>query len=116
MSPTIVLKDSKPILAIGSPGGTRIISCVAQSLLNYLLYGLSLRDSIYLMRYHHQWLPNELWLEDGPFWQKSLSELKAKGHNLVRKKSICLIQAVAAENDQLIGVSDPRGRGLAAGL
>jgi gamma-glutamyltranspeptidase/glutathione hydrolase len=116
MSPTIVVKAGRPVLALGSPNGTRIITCVAQTILNYHLYQLTLRDSVYLMRYHHQWRPNELWLEEGAFLQASIKDLKSKGHNLIRQNFPCRIQAVAMENKELIGVSDPRGRGLAQGL
>ncbi|MDH4468885.1 MAG: gamma-glutamyltransferase [Bacteriovoracaceae bacterium] len=123
MSPTIVIKNDRPILALGSPNGTRIINCVTETILNYTLYGLSLRDSVYLMRYHQQWLPNELWLEEGPFNMKTIEELKAKQHNLIRKDFPCRVQGVALDQqdenhsqDSLTGVSDPRGRGLALGL
>ena len=54
MSPTIVIEKGKPLMALGSPSGTRILTCVAQTLLNYFEYGLSLRDSVSAVRYHHQ--------------------------------------------------------------
>ena len=61
MSPTIVLRDNKPLMAIGAPGGTRIISCVTGASLNYLFeYGMTLYDSVDAIRIHHQWKPDEL--------------------------------------------------------
>ena len=55
MSPTIVVKNGLPIMAVGAPGGTRIISCVAQTILNYLEYKMPLYQSVTAIRYHHQW-------------------------------------------------------------
>ena len=60
MSPTIVMKGNRPVLVLGSPSGTRIITCVAQTILNYLEYGLSLKNSVSAVRYHHQWFPDEI--------------------------------------------------------
>ena len=63
MSPTLLLKNNQVRMAVGAPGGTRIISCTAQTILNYIEYGLPLYDAVASIRYHHQWKPDVLILE-----------------------------------------------------
>ena len=115
MSPTIVMKGGKPLLALGSPSGTRIITCVAQSLLNYFEYGMSLKDSVALVRYHHQWFPDEIRTDAQGLPGATEAALRKMGHTLRRKNLGCRIQAVAREGRRLLGVSDIRGRGLVSG-
>ena len=118
MSPTLVLKDGKPILAVGAPGGTRIINCVAQTILNFLEYQLPLFDSVAAVRFHHQWKPDELKIDAPGFGEKTENELKAMGYTLkVKNDAIgCRVMAVARTPQGLVGVSDPRDAGTAAGL
>ena len=65
MSPTIVLKDGKPVLVTGSPGGSRIISTVLQVIVNVLDYGMDVAAAVAAPRLHHQWLPDEVRIEAG---------------------------------------------------
>lgn len=117
MSPTIVLKKNVPIMTVGSPSGTRIITCVAQTLLNYLAYEMDPYSSVALFRYHQQWSPDELWVEEGVHAPISIIEdLKKMNYPVVRKDLGCKIQAIMREGKKLVGVSDPRGRGFAAGI
>lgn len=114
MSPTIVLdKANKPILALGSPNGTRIITCVALTLLNRLEHKLPLYDSVALARYHHQWLPNEIRLEELEYPKKTTDRLKFMTYQLRKKNYTCRVQAVENVNGTLRAVSDPRGEGSA---
>ena len=115
MSPTIVTKEGRPLLSLGSPSGTRIITCVAQTLLNYFEYGLSLQDSVSLVRYHHQWFPDEIRTDAFGLPSATEEALKKMGYTLRRKNLGCRVQAVAREGDRLLGVSDIRGRGLVLG-
>lgn len=116
MSPTLVLKDKLPILALGTPSGTRILTCVVQVVLNHLEHGLPLYESVAAMRYHHQYAPNVLYLEPGS-WESQLKRpLKEMGHQVEDKDLGCRIQAIAHTGDALVGVSDPRGEGQASGL
>jgi gamma-glutamyltranspeptidase/glutathione hydrolase len=115
MSPTIIVKNKQPILSIGSPNGTRIITCTTQVLLNYFFYGYSLQESVSLKRFHHQWMPDELWMEEGMTSNDVISELTAKGHHPKIQKIPCKVQAVANESGTLVGASDPRGLGMAVG-
>ena len=79
MSPTIVLKDGKPVLVTGSPGGSRIISTVLQVIVNVLDYHMDVAAAVAAPRLHHQWLPDEVRIEHG-FAEATLEALKAKGH------------------------------------
>jgi len=65
MTPTIVLRDGKPFLATGAPGGSRIITVVLQIILNTLVFDMNIADATAQSRVHHQWLPDELYLEPG---------------------------------------------------
>ena len=115
MSPTIVMRNNKPILALGSPSGTRIISCVLQTIINNFVYDTGLYQAIALPRFHHQWQPDVLWVEQN-LPQTTVSELQTMGYTVERKSLGCSVQAVARIADnQLIAVSDPRGYGLVAG-
>lgn len=115
MSPTLVFKDKAPLMALGTPNGTKIISCVVLTLLNYLEYGLSLYDSVALGRYHHQWRPDEIRIEELAWPTRVLERLKSYQHQLNFNTYNCRIQASAFEGGELVGVSDPRGRGLVSG-
>jgi gamma-glutamyltranspeptidase / glutathione hydrolase len=116
MSPTIVRKDGVPIMGTGSPSGTRIITCVTLSLLNYLEHKLSLYDSVAALRYHHQWFPNEIRVEEHASLPAfTIKKLRKMRHELNFKDFGCRVQAVAIKNGKLKAVSDPRGAGLAIG-
>ena len=113
MSPTMVLKDATPILALGSPGGTRIITCVAQTVLNYLDFGLPLYDAIASVRIHHQWKPDLLNIESPGFGEATTLTLKEKGYKVEVGEVPCIVNAVAREGETLRGVADPRDLGSA---
>lgn len=115
MSPTIILKDNKPLMALGSPSGTRIISCVVQTILNSLEFNMPLYEAVSATRIHQQWQPDELKIESPyllPDVEEKLSQL---GHKIVHGNLGCSIQAIKREKNHWIGVSDPRGEGLALG-
>jgi len=116
MSPTIVFRDKTPILALGTPSGTRILTCVAQTILNYIEYNLPLYDSVAAIRYHQQWSPDEIRIDEKGFSSDVEDQLTKMGHSLRHKNLGCRIQAIAKENNSLHGVSDPRGQGLSKGL
>jgi gamma-glutamyltranspeptidase/glutathione hydrolase len=111
MTPTIVTQKGEPILSLGAPGGTRIISCVAQTILNYLEFKIPLFESISTIRYHHQWLPDELTIDPpGPSVEVSQDLIK-RGYNLQIKAVPCNVMAVSLENKLFHAVSDPRDIG-----
>lgn len=116
MSPTIVFKEDRPVLALGSPAGTKILTCVAQTILNYLEHELPLYEAIATVRYHHQWYPHEIRIGEDGLPEETLRDLKKMGHTITVQDLGCRVQAVALERERLHGVSDPRGEGLAQGL
>ena len=116
MSPTIVLKEHRPIFALGAPGGTKIITCVIQTILNYFDFELPLYESVAATRIHQQWKPNKLYVRPPGFSESTIEDLKAMGHNVeMKERPGCFIQAIAKEEKGLHGVSDPRGEGMAFG-
>ena len=113
MSPTIVLKNKMPIMATGSPSGTRIISCVLHSVLNYLEFKMPLYQAVAATRYHHQWSPDEIRFDELPFPKETVSALEKMGYKVRFENLGCRVEAVAREGDLLIGAADPRGYGSA---
>jgi gamma-glutamyltranspeptidase/glutathione hydrolase len=108
MSPTIVLENGKPVLALGCPNGTRIISGVAQVILNRIFFGMDLYDSVRSPRIHHQWQPDELWLEEGNLAQATSAPLAKMGYRIKPFQAQNFIQAVSLVSGHLTAVSDPR--------
>jgi gamma-glutamyltranspeptidase/glutathione hydrolase len=113
MSPTIVLKDGKPVLVTGSPGGSRIISAVMQVIVNVLDYHMDVAAAVAAPRVHHQWLPDEVRLEYG-FSDDILAALRAKGHRIVEPLGSTSANSIAVTDKGLLGAPDPRSRGAAA--
>ncbi len=112
MSPTLLVKDEEAVLSLGAPGGTRIISCVAQVILNYIEFGLSLKDSVSLIRYHHQWRPDTLFIDPPGPRPSVLKGLQDLGYNVDIKPNNCSVMAVSKENNIFNAVSDPRDIGV----
>ena len=113
MSPTIVLKDGKPILVTGSPGGSRIISTVLQVIVNVLDYHMDVAAAVAAPRLHHQWLPDEVRIEHG-FAEATLDALRAKGHRIVEPMGQTSANSIAVTPNGLLGAPDPRTRGAEA--
>lgn len=113
MSPTIVLKDGKPVLVTGSPGGSRIISTVLQVIVNVLDYDMNIAAAVAAPRLHHQWLPDEVRIENG-FPGETVAALKAMGHRIVEPMGQTSANSIAVTLDALLGAPDPRTRGAAA--
>ena len=116
MSPTIVIKDGRPILGVGTPSGTRILTCVAQTILNYLEHKEPLMNAVSAVRFHQQWSPDELRVGEVGLKRETEVALRKMGYKINHKNLGCRIQAIANENGTLIGVSDPRGQGMADGI
>ncbi|WP_413943298.1 gamma-glutamyltransferase [Bdellovibrio sp. HCB-162] len=112
MSPTILMKDNRPFMAVGAPGGTRIISCVAQTILNYVEFKLPLYDAVTAIRYHHQWQPDVLYIDPPGPSSEVLKGLKEMGYDVKIEPVPCYVMAVAKEGDKLHGVADPRDIGI----
>jgi gamma-glutamyltranspeptidase/glutathione hydrolase len=113
MSPTIVLKDNKPVLVTGSPGGSRIISTVLQVIVNVLDYQMDVAAAVAAPRLHHQWLPDVVRIERG-FADDTIAELKAKGHQVIEPLGQTSANSIAVTANGLLGAPDPRTRGAEA--
>lgn len=113
MSPTIVLKDGKPVLVTGSPGGSRIISTVLQVIVDVLDYRMDVAAAVSAPRLHHQWMPDEVRVERG-FPEPVLAQLKAMGHDIVEPMGQTSANSIAVIGDELVGAPDPRTRGAEA--
>ena len=107
MTPTIVFKDGKPYLVLGSPGGSRIITTVLQVVLNVLEHKMNIKKAVISPRIHHQWLPDVLLVEEG-FSSDTLSLLKAKGHTIRPSRTMGSVQAIVSSGDYFYGAADPR--------
>ncbi|WP_082641263.1 gamma-glutamyltransferase [Bradyrhizobium yuanmingense] len=113
MSPTIVLRDGKPVLVTGSPGGSRIISTVLQVIVNVLDYKMDVAAAVAAPRLHHQWLPDEVRVERG-FPEGVLLELKAIGHLVVEPMGQTSANSILVTPNGTLGAADPRTRGAEA--
>lgn len=109
MTPTLVLKDGKIWLVTGSPGGARIITTVLQVIMNMVDHGMNVAEASTAPRVHHQWLPDELRVEEG-ISLDTLRLLEAKGHAIVLKDAMGSTQSIMRdpESGSLYGASDPR--------
>ena len=116
MSPTIVLKGRKPIIALGAAGGPKIISQVLLELTDMLDLGMSPKDALYQPRIHHQWFPDELMIEDRLRLDLQ-NALTLRGHKLQKLPSMGVSQIVARTPDgkAFWGAADPRAGGTVAG-
>jgi gamma-glutamyltranspeptidase/glutathione hydrolase len=113
MSPTIVLKDGKPVLVTGTPGGSRIISAVLQVVVDVLDYNMDVAAAVAAPRVHHQWMPDEVRVERG-FSDEVLAALRAKGHKVIEPLGQTSANSIAVTPNGLLGAPDPRTRGAAA--
>lgn len=116
MSPTFVLKDGKPVLATGSPGGSQIITATLQILLNVLDHGMNVAEATIAPRIHHQWLPDVLRVEKG-LSPDTLEILKLKGHQIKLGAPMGKTQTIQITDQGFYGFSDPRSQdGKTAGF
>jgi gamma-glutamyltranspeptidase/glutathione hydrolase len=113
MSPTIVLKDGKPILVTGTPGGSRIITGVLQVILNTVDHGMNVAAAVAAPRLHHQWLPDEVRIENG-FPAEALDALRARGHKIATPLGYSSANSIAITPEGIAGGADPRTRGATA--
>ena len=116
MVPTIVLKDGKPFLALGAPGGSMIITAVLQVMLNVMDFGMNVQDAIDFPRIHHQWKPDTLGIERGVS-PDTIALLKNAGYSIEESKPIVIarVEAILLSDGWLQGGHDERGTGKASG-
>ena len=110
MTPTILEKNGKLFMVVGTPGGSTIISAVFQTILNVTEFGMSIEESVNASRFHHQWYPDEIKLEKVISKDSSLvRELKSLNHHLNFVSSMNRVDAILVKNNQLFGGADNRG-------
>ena len=109
MTPTIVFQDGKPLLATGSPGGSRIITTVLQVISNVIDHRMNIAAATAAPRFHHQWRPDFLRLETG-FSADTLKILKKLGHVMRMSWPMGSSQSIMLMPKGLAGASDPRRR------
>ena len=108
MSPTIVKKNGRNVLVTGSPGGSRIITTTLQVILNVIDHGMNIQTAVSMPRMHHQWLPDEIRIEQG-ISPDTIRLLEERGHTVVRGSAMGAIQSIMVGKDgTLYGGADPR--------
>jgi len=118
MSPTVVTKDGELFMVIGTPGGSTIITTVLQVIMNAVDHGMNIEEAVAATRIHHQWLPDTLYIERAGLPTDVLENLKRMGHKFkVQEGYNGNAQAIMVDPETgiLLGASDPRGEGRAAG-
>ncbi len=110
MAPTIVLAKGAPFLVTGSPGGPRIITTTLQIIMNVIDHGMNIAEATYAPRVHHQWLPDELRIEEG-LSPDTIRLLEQMGHDVVVSDAMGSTQSIMVTAAGLFGSSDPRTPG-----
>ncbi len=115
MAPTLVLKEGKPFLITGSPGGSRIITAVLQVIVNVIDRGMDIASAVAVPRVHDQWLPDQVYAE--PALPPDLvAALQARGDKVVAQRPFTSANSIMITPTGIVGAADPRSRGaLAAG-
>lgn len=107
MTPTLVFKDGKPVLVTGSPGGSRIITTVLQTVMNVIDHDMNIAQAVSMPRFHHQWQPDLLFMEPG-FSADTIELLEIKGHQIKLTRSMGSAQSIAIGKGLIMGAADPR--------
>jgi len=119
MAPTIVEKDGKLKMVVGTPGGSTIITSVLQNILNVVEYDMGMQESVNKARFHHQWMPDNIRMEPNGFDSITKANLKKLGYEIVERNSLIIgrVDAILVlPNGKLEGGADPRGDDAAVGF
>ena len=116
MTPTIVLKDSKPFIVIGSPGGSTIITTTMQTILNVVDHDMDIKEAVCASRFHSQWLPDVIQYEPKSLIEDLKKALEKKGHKLVQRGGyIGEANGIMISEEGYFGGGDCRGETSAIG-
>ena len=117
MAPTIVLKNNQPYLVVGTPGGTTIPTSIIQTLVNMIDYKMTPEDAVNQPKFHHQWLPDEIMVEND-FNESTLHQLEAMGYKMVKRGQIGRTELIEIKNGKtrkITAIADKRGDDSAEG-
>jgi gamma-glutamyltranspeptidase/glutathione hydrolase len=110
MTPTIVEKDGKLYMVVGTPGGSTIITSVFQTILNVIEFDQDMQQAVASKRFHHQWLPDNVQAERGAFDPVTEAKLAEKGYKIIPSGGIGRVDAILiTKSGSLEGGADPRG-------
>ena len=115
MTPTIILKDKEPFMIIGSPGGSRIITAVLQTILNVTVHNMNIQEAVSAARVHSQWLPDVIMAEPFSIIKDVERILNNKGHKIIPYNNIGQVNAVLVNENGYSGGADTRGENTAIG-
>ena len=115
MSPTIVTNDGGTRLVLGAQGGPTIITQVTQVIIDVLDFGMNVQQAVDFPRFHHQWMPDLLYLEPSGASADTRKALETLGHKLDFGRRLGHIGAIEVRPDVLTGAADSRSEGVAAG-
>ena len=119
MTPTIVEKDNKLFMVVGTPGGSTIITSVLQNIINVVDYNMGMQEAVNQPRFHHQWLPDVIRMEPHSFSDATKKELEHLGYSILERNSLIIgrVDAILVLPDgKLEGGADPRGDDTAVGF
>lgn len=117
MTPTILEKDGKLLMVVGTPGGSTIINSVFQTILNVVAFGQDMQAAVAAPRFHHQWLPDEIYVEKGAITPETRGRLEAKGYKITERGPMGRVDAILVKpNGELETGADPRGNDKGLGF
>jgi gamma-glutamyltranspeptidase/glutathione hydrolase len=116
MTPTLVEKDGKIVMVVGTPGGSTIITSVFQIILNVLDFDMSMQKAVEAPKFHHQWMPDEIFVEKEALSPAVRSALSASGYTIKERGSIGRVDAIWIDQKGFKHTgADPRGDDAARG-
>ncbi len=116
MTPTIIEKNDKLFMVVGSPGGSTIITSVFQTILNVIENGMTIQEAVASKRFHHQWLPDYIFAEKNAFDSLTTKQLNTMGYQIKERGAIGRVDAILITEDGVLkGGADPRGDDTALG-
>ncbi len=116
MTPTIIEENGQLRMVVGTPGGSTIINSVYQAILNVLAFGKDMQSAVAAPRFHHQWLPDEIYVEEGAISPETRKNLEAKGYKITPRGPMGKVDAILVRKDGLLETgADPRGNDTGAG-
>lgn len=116
MTPTIVARNGKLSMVVGTPGGMTIPTSVFQMLVNVYVFEMPLKDAVHAKRFHHQWSPDKISIEEGALPEETIAKLRAMGHTVETRSPIGRVEAIwVTPQGKLQGVADNRGDDDAGG-